>query len=98
MSVFKDIAEIEYTTGFDRAEIVEALRRGPLTDDELNEMYDRMLDEVYGDIKICGYEYCASKAFQDVDPIAYNCGQSDFLDSLIGDVLIECKGNFYAKE
>lgn len=43
--------------------------------------YDEMLDEIYGDIEICGYSYCASIALYRVDPIAYKVGRSDWEDS-----------------
>lgn len=39
--------------------------------------YDELLDEIYGDIEICGLTYPASQALESVDPIAYRCGFSD---------------------
>lgn len=43
--------------------------------------YDEMLDECYGEIEICGYSYSASHALYNVDPVAYNCGRSDWEDA-----------------
>lgn len=43
--------------------------------------YDDMLDETYGTIDICGYEYAASLALYEVDPTAYRCGRSDWEDA-----------------
>lgn len=40
--------------------------------------YDNWLDEVYGDVNICGYTYSASQALENVDPTAYRCGKSDY--------------------
>jgi len=39
--------------------------------------YDEFLNELYGDVNICGYTYTASRALKLVDPIAYDCGFSD---------------------
>lgn len=51
-----------------------------------NDAYDEMLDEVYGEIEICGYSYCASIALYRVDPIAYRCGRSDWEDYEAGEI------------
>ena len=59
-----------------------------LNNRQLEEMYDEMLDDVYGDIEICGYHYPASKALFDVDPTAYRCGFNDWLDSMIQDEIL----------
>lgn len=48
--------------------------------------YDDMLDEVYGDIEICGYSYCASIALYRVDPIAYRVGRSDWENYEAGEI------------
>ena len=44
------------------------------SDDE----YDEMLDEIYGDVEICGMNYSSSQALQELDPIAYRCGKGDY--------------------
>lgn len=44
------------------------------TDDE----YDEMLDDVYGDVEICGMNYSSSRALKKLDPTAYNCGKGDY--------------------
>lgn len=51
-----------------------------------DEYYDDMLDEIYGEINICGYNYYASNALARIDPVAYRCGYVDFCDSLYGDI------------
>ncbi len=48
--------------------------------------YDEMLDEIYGDIEICGYSYCASIALYRVDPVAYRVGRSDWEDYEAGEI------------
>ena len=44
------------------------------SDDE----YDEMLDEIYGDVEICGMNYSSSQALKELDPIAYRCGKGDY--------------------
>lgn len=51
----------------------------PLSDNELHERYDDMLDEVYGPVTIGG-EYMPSEILKNVDPIAYRVGFSEYID------------------
>jgi hypothetical protein len=44
----------------------------------MKEYYDDMLNEIFGTIKICGYEYRASRALYRVDEIAYREGMNDY--------------------
>ncbi len=53
-----------------------------ITEREALEMYDDMLDEVYGDFM---GSYPASRAFKAVDPIAYRVGFGDYLNTLEDD-------------
>lgn len=46
------------------------------------EMYDDMLDEIYGDSM---GSYPASRVLKAVDPIAYRVGFHDYVDSLESD-------------
>ena len=47
------------------------------SDDE----YDEMLDDVYGDVEICGMTYSSSRALKLLDPVAYRCGKIDYESS-----------------
>ena len=67
----------------------------PVSDHELDSMYREMLDEIYGPVSIAGYEYETSQALADVDPVAYRCGFSDYISSLLEDVLTEKDGKYY---
>lgn len=53
--------------------------------------YDEMLRECYGDkngdIEICGLHYDVARIFEDIDPIAYRCGFSDYTDNLWSDMM-----------
>lgn len=73
--VRKDVAEwIEYA--------IE--RREPeWEENDYEDGYDDWLDEVWdGTVLICGYSYPPSKALEAVDPIAYRCGTSQYLDAM----------------
>lgn len=57
-----------------------------MTDDE----YSDMLDELYGEVEICGMSYSAGTALQLIDPVAFRCGKSDqesYLQSELEDAL-----------
>ena len=56
-----------------------------LTEDLLTEMYDEMLDECCGPVKIGTLEYSAAHTLKEVDPTAYRCGMVDYEDSLSQD-------------
>ena len=45
----------------------------------LEDCYKEMLNDVYGDIAICGLSYEAAEALESVDPTAFRCGFSDYL-------------------
>jgi len=49
-----------------------------LTDYEMEQRYDEMLDEVYGVVTIAGYQYETSRVLKEVDPIAYRVGMADY--------------------
>lgn len=51
---------------------------------ELDQDYAVMLDECYGTVKICSYEYDAAHALREIDPTAYRMGFLDWVDG-------ECK-------
>jgi len=47
-------------------------------DYEIEQMYNDMLNDVYGVVKIAGFEYDTAYALKECDPIAYRVGLSDF--------------------
>lgn len=49
---------------------------------ELEQAFDEMLDDVYGEVQIGAYSYATSSALKNIDPIAYRIGLSEFEDSL----------------
>ncbi len=52
-----------------------------IEESEAEELYSDMLDEAYGSVKIAGIEFSPSMILKELDPIAYSCGLSDWLDS-----------------
>lgn len=53
-----------------------------LEDKEWSEQYDIFIDEVSGDVKIGSFTYSASLVLKKIDPVAYRCGFSDWLDGI----------------
>lgn len=47
-------------------------------DTQIEDGYKELLDDLYGEINICGHNYQASEALHSVDPIAYRCGLADY--------------------
>lgn len=72
------------TTYYDPKEAAEAII-GEMDD----EVYDKMLDECYGQVEIGGLFYSMSLALKKVDPIAYGCGRNDYYNGLRED--LECE-------
>ena len=52
---------------------------------ELEQMYDEMLDEVCGVVEVAGMSYDTSRLLKNADPIAYQVGMHDYADSLMSD-------------
>ena len=48
---------------------------------EATERYNDMIDECNPIVSIFGMEYLPSRVLEEIDPIAYNCGLADYLDS-----------------
>lgn len=52
---------------------------------ELGNMYDELLDDVYGLVQIAGLSYETSSVLKEVDHIAYREGFLDYVDGLAQD-------------
>lgn len=80
----------EYTK--DQIEIIKS----ELSPVNTTDLYVEMLDDCYEPVKIAGYEYSVSSALQAVDPTAFRCGVTDYIDSLVGETLTdEIDGEHY---
>ena len=53
-----------------------------IDEDKYDENYDEWLDEIYGEIMIGNISFLPSRILKELDPIAYRCGFSDYIDSL----------------
>ena len=53
-----------------------AVRNGQV--DISNDEYMEFLDEVYGEVTICGMTYSAGTALEACDPVAFRCGLGDY--------------------
>jgi hypothetical protein len=45
---------------------------------ELEDMYEEQLNDCYESVSICGYNYDQGHALKNLDPIAFNCGVSEW--------------------
>lgn len=63
---------------------------------KLEDRYDEMLDDVYGDVEVAGMSYATSRVLKEIDDVAYRTGFNDWLDSEASDErLIEIDGEWY---
>lgn len=51
-----------------------------ITDYQLHQLYDDMLDECYDDATIAGMKYSTSRVLKVIDPIAYEIGFCDWVE------------------
>jgi len=63
---------------------------------EVNESeFEQKLNEIYGTITICGYEFDSGRALRELDPIAFNCAMADEPEIWVCD---ECLNEFDTEE
>lgn len=77
---------------------IEAIKKEltPISEYDLEDLYDEMLDEVSGEVKIGTLSYLASKVLSEIDPTAYRCGFADWLDFECQDNrFVEIEGEYY---
>jgi hypothetical protein len=59
-----------------------------MTEVQMGEHYDSMLNECYGEeglVSIAGHRYEVANALKEVDPTAYRVGMADYADNLMAD-------------
>jgi len=69
----------------------------PISERELERQYSDMLDEVYGEVTVAGYQYATSDVLVRVDPTAFDVGFSDWLSAECEDRLMEINGEYYER-
>ena len=77
------MGESIFQVGFDH----EAYTQGyqVISEHEAYERYNDMLDETFGEVRICQTYYTTSRAIEEVDLIAYRGGFNDFTSHLEAD-------------
>jgi len=53
---------------------------------KLEDLFEEELNEIYGEVKVCGYEYEAGRLLREVDPTAFRCGCADFTSEYYSEV------------
>jgi hypothetical protein len=48
-----------------------------IEENNTEEAFEEELNEVYGEVEICGYSFEAGRAYKELDPIGFRCGLSD---------------------
>ena len=51
--------------------------------------FDDYLDELYGEVKVCGMTYSASYILKECDPVTYRCMKSDYESNYDLDACLE---------
>jgi len=75
------------------------MNKQAMSEYDLKEMYDEMLDGVYGEVSIGGLTYLTSRAMKEIDPVAYRCGFGDWLDSQLSEgILFEVNGEYFDED
>lgn len=55
-----------------------------------NEEYNDYIDEIYEPVKVAGMKFNVSRILEEIDPVAWRCGKSDYeseLDSELQDAI-----------
>ena len=73
-----------------------------LTDYEIEEEYENMLNEVYEPVSICGYDYEQGTVLRRLDPVAFGCGVSEYLAEEFEEIVMkyqdDIEGTWYESE
>ena len=54
---------------------------------QIKNMYEEMLNDGYETVDICGHKYDAGHALRNLDPIAFRCGCSDWVNEDYQEIL-----------
>ena len=49
--------------------------------------YEEMLNDIYDTVKIGALEYEPGRVLREVDPIAFDCGRDDEVDSIVNEII-----------
>jgi RNA polymerase subunit RPABC4/transcription elongation factor Spt4 len=86
---------VEYGTEW----VIAHLIKNKLTPVDGDEMYEELLDECYPEVKIGESVFSPSQVIKELDPVCFDMGAKENLDSLAEDgVLYEYSGDYYRME
>ena len=84
---------VEYGTEW----VIEHLLKTKLTPVDGEEMFEELLDECYPEVKVGNCTFSPSRVMKELDPVCFNIGVQENLDSLVEDgQLYEYGGDYYA--
>jgi len=63
-------------------ELYEAVIEEYIEEHNTEEAYEESLNEIYGDVSVCGYDRPQGTLLKEIDPIAFSVGMSDNEDSV----------------
>ena len=63
-------------------EIKSELEHFEIDQDKHEDAYRNLIDELDGEVTVAGIKFCASRILEELDPIAFRCGLTDYVDSL----------------
>lgn len=68
-----------------------------LTYSRIEDMFEECINETHDPVEVCGCTYEAGRVLREMDPVAFRCGVSDWLDSEIqdGNIHEDEEGDFY---
>jgi len=64
------------------AEVRNELRNFEIDPYKHEESYKDLIDEIDGPVTVAGIKFTASRILEELDPIAYRCGLSDYVDGM----------------
>ena len=84
---------VEYGTEW----VIGHLLKTRLTPVDGEEMFEDLLDECYPEVKVGNCTFSPSQVMKELDPVCFNIGVTENLDSLVeDDQLYEYDGDYYA--
>jgi hypothetical protein len=83
---------VEYGTEW----VIEHLVKEHCEPIDEEELFEEMLDECYEEVKLGNLSWYPSHVMKNLDPIAFRCGVSEYIDGLVSDgEYFEYDGGYY---
>jgi len=63
--------------------------------DVSDEEYEDYLNDLFGEVYVCGTNYDSGRLLKEIDPVAFRCGKSDYESGLnVRYACAECDGEY----